>query len=67
MPNLRLTFEFTDRAGRGVYSVEAQHECPTCGFQFWKKTGQRLRFDLDGNLHIRLQNVLIEEAPDGQT
>ena len=65
MNDLLLEFRFTDRAGRGVYNVLTKVPCDTCGNHHFKLTGQQIRFDLDGNLRIKIDNAIIfETTPD---
>ena len=63
--DIRLKFDFVDRAGRSVYFVQRRQTCECCGAKFWKSTGQKIRFDLDNNHHIRVDAMMIEPgAPD---
>ena len=65
MEDILLKFVFTDRAGRGVYDVwSMQTECPECQMKDFAPTRQKIRFDLDQNLHIKVDTVVMLGEPD---
>lgn len=53
MKDLKLEHKFTDRGGAEVYIVLRKTPCDACGVPHWTFTGQEIRFELDGNLHIK--------------
>jgi len=67
MNDILLEYRFTDRAGRGVYNVKIKQRCDTCGNYHFKSTGQQIRFDLDGSLRIKIDNVIsFETTSEGE-
>lgn len=64
MNDILLEYRFTDRAGRGVYDVKTKQRCNTCANYHFERTGQQIRFDLDGNLRIKIDNVITFETAD---
>ena len=63
MNDILLKFKDTDRAGRGIYDVHTNQSCATCGNHHFRFTGQQIRFDLDGNLHIKVDNMITFKTP----
>lgn len=62
MKDILLKYRFTDRVGRGVYRVSTKKQCDTCGDHHFVDTGQQIRFDLDGNLRIKIDDMITFET-----
>jgi hypothetical protein len=58
MKDILLKYRFDDRADRSVYAVLRKTHCDTCGNHHFQPVGQQIRFDLDGNFRIKVDNVI---------
>ena len=60
MNDLMLKASFVDRAGRVVFVVCHETECPNCGKTVWTPTGQKIRFGLTNDHKLDVRNVMVE-------
>lgn len=61
MNDILLKSEFVDRAAGTVYSVHiVEHQCNCCGKATLKDVGQKIRFDLDGDHRLKVDNVWVD-------
>lgn len=57
MSDIKLKLIQIDRVGRGIYEVMTKVSCIECNKNHWTRIGQRMRFDLDGDLHIKVDSL----------